>query len=559
MIFGPVTLDEAEGAVLAHSVRVDGRTFKKGRVLNIGDIEQLRALGHERVIAARLEADDVAEDEAAAAITASLTGEGADARAPFTGRCNVISRQHGLLVVDVERIERLNRVHEALTVATLANFTVVRPKQMIATVKVIPFSAPRAAVDQWQAIAKAAGAVMEVRPFLPLGAGLIQTRLPDTKESVLDKTTGVLSRRLAALGGRIAGEIRCEHQEDAVSKAVRELLESGVDVVLIAGASAIVDRRDVLPAGIERAGGRVEHYGMPVDPGNLLLLARHGDRSVVGLPGCARSPKFNGFDYVLQRFAAGVPVSPEDIMGMGVGGLLKDVAERPLPRASTMAPAESSASVPRIAALILAAGQSRRMGSINKLLAEIDDVPMVARVADGVAASAAEPVWVVTGHEPARVEAALAGHDFPFVHNPDYGSGLSTSLAAGVARLPDDVDGVLVCLGDMPRVTAAQMDRLIAAFDPAEGRSICVPTYRGKRGNPILWSKRFFAEMQGIHGDVGARHLIGENEDQVCEVEMEDGAVLLDVDSPAALAALRQEGLQGTASVTSVPAPADAD
>ncbi len=196
---------------------------------------------------------------------------------------------------------------------------------------------------------------------------------------------------------------------------------------------------------------------------------------------------------------------------------------------------------PKVAALILAAGLSRRMGKANKLLAEIDGAPMVARVADAVLASKASLVLVVTGHEAERVGAALAGRRLGLVHNPDYAEGLSSSLRRGLAALPGDADGVLVCLGDMPRVTAGHIDSIIAAFNPLEGRAICVPTCRGKWGNPVLFARQFFPEMARLKGDAGARHLIGQHHEMVAEVEMGDEAVLIDVDSPDKLVKIRAQ------------------
>ncbi|MFQ5784437.1 MAG: NTP transferase domain-containing protein [Alphaproteobacteria bacterium] len=194
----------------------------------------------------------------------------------------------------------------------------------------------------------------------------------------------------------------------------------------------------------------------------------------------------------------------------------------------------------RVAAVVLAAGRSLRMGGANKLLVPVAGVPLIARVVGEICASRAAPVIVVTGHEEAHVRAALAGFAVFFAHNPDYAAGLSTSLATGLAALPADIDGAVVCLGDMPRVTAAVIDRLIAAFAPDDGRAICLPVYRGKRGNPVLWARRFFAEMEGLIGDVGARHLIDEHGDALCEVETEDDGVLIDIDTPGALAALAE-------------------
>jgi molybdenum cofactor cytidylyltransferase len=278
---------------------------------------------------------------------------------------------------------------------------------------------------------------------------------------------------------------------------------------------------------------------MPVDPGNLLLMGRLDGVPVLGLPGCARSPKINGFDWVLQRLLAGLPVGPKEIMRMGVGGLLADIPSRPLPRAKTVVSgAPSAPHAPRIAALVLAAGQSRRMGTLNKLLIGIDGKPMVRHVAEAVLASQARPLIVVTGHEREKVEAALAGLPANFVFNPDYAEGLSTSVKRGLAALPVDIDGVAVCLGDMPKIRGAEIDRLISTFNPVEGRAICVPTRGGKRGNPVLLAKRLFSELANVSGDIGARELIAAHPELVTEIEMESDAVLTDIDTPQALARL---------------------
>lgn len=535
MIFGETPLADAAGHVLAHSLRLPDGTLKKGRVLDRDDLERLARAGHRSVITALPGAQDVAEDEAAEALARALAGTGLRVAAPFTGRCNLFATTRGLLCADAGRIDTVNRVHESLTVATLAAPRVVEPKQMLATVKVIPFAAPRAALDAALAAASGERAAIRVEPFAGLTAALVQTRLAGTRDGVLDKTRRVLEGRLSALDATLAAERRCAHEAGEVARAVGEELDAGRRLVLVAGASAIVDRRDVVPAGIAAAGGEIVHFGMPVDPGNLLLLARRGEAVVLGLPGCARSPKYNGLDMVLERVAAGLAVTPADIMGMGVGGLLTESADRPQPRDGT-APAPARA--PRVLALVLAAGQSRRMGAVNKLLAPVHGVPMVRASVSAVLGSAIERVRVVTGHEQGRVQAALAGLDVELVHNPRYAQGLSTSLARGLADLAADVDAVLVCLADMPRVRARHVERLLAAFDPVEGRAICVPTHRGKRGNPVLWDRRLVPEMVEVRGDVGARHLIGEHQDLVCEVEMDDDGVLLDVDSPQALASL---------------------
>ena len=543
MHFGPIAVAEAADCILAHSLRGAGFTFKKGRRLSAADVATLRGAGIADVIAARLEAGDVHEDAAATELAAALCGAGLTATASFTGRCNLLVAERGILVADRARIDAVNGVDESITLATLAPYDLVEPHQMAATIKIIPFAAPRAALDACLAVAREGAPLLSVAPLAARKVGMVQTHLPGTKENVLDKSRDVMDRRLANLDCPPALERRCAHDSAAVARELTALAAEGCDILLMAGASAIVDRRDVLPAALEQAGGSVTHFGMPVDPGNLMLLGVLNGRPVVGLPGCARSPKVNGFDWVLQRLVAGLDVAPVDLMGMGAGGLLKEIASRPLPRAEAVQAPMSAPRAPRIAAIVLAAGQSRRMGAVNKLLATVDGKPMVCHVIECLQTSQARPLAVVTGHDYAAVEAVLPKAGFTLTHNPDYASGLSSSLRRGLAALPDGpegvpVDGVLVCLGDMPRVSPAVVNRLIAAFNPTEGRAICVPTWQGKRGNPVLFARRFFAEMQEIAGDTGARALSGEHAEVVCEVPMDDDAVLHDIDTPEALEAL---------------------
>ncbi len=534
MKFGPVTLDEAQGALLAHRLRLDGGALKKGRVLTAADLAALRDAGYQTVTVARLDDDDLGEDAAAEAVARAACGAGLSLGTAATGRCNIYAARRGIAVIERDRIDACNRVDEAITIATVTPFTPVEAGDLVATVKVIPLAAPRTTVEACVAVAGAPDPLVRVTEATRRTVGLIQTRLAGTKPSVLDKTVATMGARLGALGATLAREVRCEHDVGALAQAIGKMAD--VELLLILGASAIVDRRDVVPAAIEAAGGTVEHFGMPVDPGNLTLLASLGDTPVIGLPGSARSPRIHGVDWLLRRLLVGVTVTGRDIMAMGAGGLLKEIAQRPLPRAKASPPPTAPSASPRIAALVLAAGRSRRFGAVNKLLAEIDGTPMVARVVTAATASKAATVVVVTGHQAAKVRAALAGAEF--VDSPDYADGLSASLRAGLAALPDDIDGAVVCLGDMPRVTAALIDALIDAFDPAAGAAICLPTHRGKRGNPVLWARRFFAEMAAVTGDTGARHLIGEHADVVCEVPCNNDAVLVDVDTPEALDAI---------------------
>ena len=530
MKFGAVPVAEAEGGVAVHSIRQGGLVLKKGTLIGKDEIAALKAAGIEAIVVARSEPGDVPEDAAAAEIAMAVAGEGVHVERAFTGRANLFAETAGVLVVDKGAVDRLNKVDESITFATLAAYKPVVAGEMIATVKIIPFAVAEKARDAALAVAKAARPLVRIAPYRIRKIGVVSTMLPGLASKVIDKTLKVTQERLAPAAATIVAERRVPHEQRALARAMEEVLGAGAELVIVFGASAIADRRDVIPAAVEAIGGRIEHFGMPVDPGNLLLIAQARGYPVVGAPGCARSPKENGFDWVLMRLLAGLDVPRAAITGMGVGGLLMEIVTRPQPRAEPPAVAGR-----RIAAVVLAAGRSTRMGGPNKLLAEIRGRPLVRIVVDEAVASHAKPVIVVVGHERGEVEKALAGLPVQFVHNPDFAQGLGTSLKAGIAAVPAEADGAIVCLADMPQVDASLLNRLIAAFDPDRGALIVMPTAEGRRGNPVLWSRRFFPDLMAIEGDVGARHFIGRYSEAAVEVPLEGKAALVDVDTPEAL------------------------
>lgn len=337
MKFDSFAVAQAEGVVLAHSVKLAGGSLKKGTVLGPAEIQRLTEAGIARVAAARLEADDIAENIAAARIAAALAGLQVEVGGATTGRVNLYAQQAGLLQLDAMRIHAANRVHEGLTIATLLPDTPVDAGQMLVTVKIIPYAVPAAALDEVIATLGTQPA-LRVAPWLGIRVALVLTRLETTKAAVLAKMRGAVLGRLAPLVGTLVAEQVVLHEEAAVTGALRELLGAAQrpQLLLVSGIAATVDRGDVVPAAVLAAGGRVLHAGMPVDPGNLLLLGEladgHGVCPLIGIPTCARSPKLNGFDFVLRRYAAGESVAPEDIMAMGVGGLLTEIQTRPMLR-----------------------------------------------------------------------------------------------------------------------------------------------------------------------------------------------------------------------------------
>ena len=335
MKFGPTPIDEADGGILAHSVKREGLVLKKGEVLTPSHVDSLRRAGLTEIVVAQLEKGDIGEDEAAALVAQAVAGENLRVDPAFTGRANLFSTCAGVLVADSDLVDAVNDVDEQVTLATLPPFRTIVPGEMIATVKVIPFAVSRSLVDR--AIDAAQGRRLRVAAFAPLRVGIASTILPGLKPTTIDKTLRVMAERLAPAGATIVDDIRVPHESDALVGAIRKLRETS-DLIVVFGASAITDRRDVIPAALTAAGGRIEHFGMPVDPGNLLLIGELDGAPVLGAPGCARSPKENGFDWVLHRMLAGLPVRSSEIRRMGSGGLLMEIVSRPQPRLGAQGP-----------------------------------------------------------------------------------------------------------------------------------------------------------------------------------------------------------------------------
>ncbi|MEQ1952518.1 molybdopterin-binding/glycosyltransferase family 2 protein [Mesorhizobium sp. CN2-181] len=527
MRFGPIGVADAEGALLAHAVHAGERRFPKAHRISADDIALLRSAGVEQVIAAVLEAGDLDEDVAAARIASAIRSRNVDVKPASTGRVNLHAAAAGVFTVDAALVDAINAIDPSITIATLADKAAVELGQMVATVKIIPFAIAGHLVDAACKILLERP-LFEVHSFAALKVGLVHTTLPGLKDSVVAKTARITEDRLERSGSMVVDEKRVPHHAQDVAKAIAQVL-SGSDMAIVFGASAMCDFDDVIPAAIRAAGGDVIRAGMPVDPGNLMVLGRIGQKTVIGAPGCARSPKENGFDWVLDRLLAGLDVTARDIAGMGVGGLLMEIPTRPQPREARRPNGDA------VHAIVLAAGRSTRMGGPNKLLARFGGEPLIRKVAETALASKARTVTVVTGHQAERIRAALGGLDLRFTDNRDFASGLASSLHAGIASLPSSAAGALIVLGDMPEVSALDLDRLVASFVASGGQQVVRASHDGKRGNPVILPRSVFAGVLRLEGDVGARQIIESGLAGVIDVEIGQGA-FVDVDTAEAMA-----------------------
>jgi molybdopterin biosynthesis enzyme len=316
---------------LCHNIAdAQGRkALHKGRVVRPADLAQLAALGHETVRVAVLAADDVHENLAAARLAQAVAGSGVRiVGEPHAGRVNVAATQQGPLQVDVAALLALNDL-DGLTVATLPAHTLVQPGQQLATIKVIPFAVPEALLAQAEQIGAQTHGVISVPPLRLRQIGVVLVSSASARGRVERGVLPAIAGRIADLGGRLHDPLSVLPDESAIAAAIAALYASGVELIIVAGETSVMDLDDVTPAGVRLAGGQIEHFGAPVEPGNLLLLAYlaaadqlHARIPVIGAPGCVRSRDANIVDLLLPRLMAGEHVRRRDVVALGHGGLL---------------------------------------------------------------------------------------------------------------------------------------------------------------------------------------------------------------------------------------------
>jgi molybdenum cofactor cytidylyltransferase len=328
MRLATVALEEAVGHILRHNISDDhGRkAFAKGRLIQADDLSRLHELGHTSLRVAILEEDDVHENEAAQRLAAAISGAGVNATPAHAARANLQALYPGPLSIDIERLYAINNL-DGLTIATLRKHSSVQERQILATIKVIPFAVPKSLLEEAEKIASDGPPIIQVQPLTVLEVGVILVASARARQRIESVVFPAIEGRVAALQAAVVQTHVVAPDEQAVADALKDLRHAGVGLIIVAGETSIMDQDDVTPQAIRLAGGRIEHYGAPVEPGNLLLLAYFDAPQleplpILGAPGCVRSRDTNIVDLLLPRLLAGEQVRRADIITLGHGGLL---------------------------------------------------------------------------------------------------------------------------------------------------------------------------------------------------------------------------------------------
>ncbi len=521
---------ESLGSVIAQTYNLPGKTISKGTFVTSEIVDYFKEVDVQTILCAVPDNGDIHEDEAANIISNAIDRSHIYAESASTGRVNFKSQALCLVRYKRDLIKEVNLVDESIAFSIVEHNQLLAKNDLIATLKIIPFFTQKKYVDQVISILDK-NELFKTHSLNKKEVSLIQTSFVWQKKSMFKATSNVTRNRLESLDCSLNEEKLIRHDYNVLRTEIRSSIESGIDILLISGASAIIDRSDYIPKAILSEGGEIIQYGLAVDPGNLLLVGKIAETTIIGMPGCARSPKLNGFDWVLQLLMADIPVVKEELAEMGAGGLLMEIASRPLPRALAKSVNKREK---KIMGVILAAGNSRRMGKDNKLLKNIDGAPLIRNIALEITKSDLDSCSIVLGYQSDKVADVIKDLNINLILNPLWKEGQASSLKVALNSLTSSYSDLLVMLGDLPGIKSGHINRIIEEHLSSENRrsKITIPSFKGEKGNPVIWGKSFFHDLSNLEGDVGGRVLFDQHPAAINLIEMDDPGVVTDTDTP---------------------------
>tara|TARA_A100001011_G_scaffold308294_1_gene323883 strand:+ start:21 stop:1673 length:1653 start_codon:yes stop_codon:yes gene_type:complete len=522
--------NKSGGSILAQTYNLSVKTLSKGTHVSEDVVALLNKENVKSILCAVPHKDDIHEDSAAETISKAIDESQLYAEEASTGRVNFRTPALSIVRYNRELIKKINLIDESIAFSIVEHNQLLAKNDLIATLKIIPFFISKIYVERVVSLISK----YEIFKIYRLGekkVELIQTYYDWQKKSIFKATSNVTGSRLNALGCSLQKETLIPHDHKSLCSEIKSSIDSGAQVLLISGASAITDRSDHIPKAILSVGGEIIQYGLAVDPGNLLLIGKIGSTTIIGMPGCARSPKLNGFDWVLQLLMANIPISKEELADMGAGGLLMEIASRPLPRALAKSAKKREK---KIMGIILAAGNSTRMGKDNKLLRNVGGASLVRNTAIEMLSSDLDCCSIVLGYQSDKVAAVIKDLSINLILNPLWEEGQASSLKAALNSLDTSYSDLLVMLGDLPGVTSKHINKIIEEHLLTNNRKskITIPSFNGRKGNPVIWGRSFFPDLSNLQGDVGGRALFSQHPAAINLLDMEDPAVVTDTDTP---------------------------
>ena len=517
---------ETFGYLLIHSVFLKDGRIRKGKIIDKDDISLMKKSGIEKVYVGEFGEDDISENSASSLIAKAIATNEFSISPTLSGKTNITSTSDGLIEIYEDNVKNLNNLSPNIAVSTLNNHDVIYRGDHIVSVKIISYSISSSDLDKIIKFLKK-NKIIKPKKFKSMRFGVIYTTAKNEKISLIEKAKKSLKSRISDYNSTIMEERVISHDYLTIKENIDQLKDHNINCILLFLSTSITDVNDIVPSVINDLGGEIKSFGMPIDPGNLTLSGKIAELNIIVAAGSARSDSLNGLDWHLNCIHANIEVTQEMVNSLGVGGLLKDI-DFAVKRKRVSKAIDTKKS--NIAAVVLCAGESKRMGIRNKLLLKVEGKSLIRRYIDNISKSNVSEIVIVTGHQSFEIEKELDGFDLKFIHNEKYKDGMSTSLNTGINSLSKNINAAIICLPDMPMIGIYEINKLIEYYNPKIGNEICVATYNDQRGNPVLWDRKYFEKLMQITGDKGGRYLLPKFIDKSVEVKLGE-AVTFDVDN----------------------------
>lgn len=536
MKFGEFPVYDALGIELVHDVRCQGKTLKKGHILTLSDINQLKYSGVKTITGVHISSEDILPETAADILLKTLVGDYLRYTLPDeNGYSEIFADVDGTFIFDQERLNRFNAHSENISLITVQPYVSVYKGQFIANLRLFGPAVTAGTLNEAITKISGTGPLLKVAPYAFCKIGFIRTLMNNS--SIPPLNDDKLTARFAAFGFSVVFNDLCEHTADAVEKAVRNAIDAQAEIVLVESQVPPLHRDDIVPQGFKEAAADIDRLGWPVDEGLSLVIGHKKEVKLLGY--CAEDIEKPALDR-LMRFLATKSLPPADtfsylgLNGLSLGRMTKRITAEQMEASIGVGSLSDSR---KIAIVILAAGSSRRMVGTNKLLESLNGLPMVEHVVRSALSSQADYIVVVTGHDAKFIEKRLEPYDVKIVRNADYVSGILGSIRLGLAVLPPDIAGAIVLPADMPAFTEEYLDKMIEAFDfTAKRPPVVLPTFNSIRHNPVLWPRDLFNVVKIVPEDAQWVPALIEHSDYIKGIELKDDLPLTDINTRGDLA-----------------------
>lgn len=540
-------INVAENLRLFNDIKLGGMVYPRGHALTKEDIIVFKMHGIRRIFGAFMEEGDISAAPALGIVAAKLCGEGTAYGVGEDGICRIVAVEDGIFINNEYRDGKFNRLHPHLFLNTVAPYSLIKEGEVIASLELTVPVISQNEIDE--VIFKLSGntELLSVSPLKPLKAGLVYARLQDNAAETRHFTAVVkkLVRDFAALQIDFSNEYNAGYTREQTADAVEDALRAENDVIFVLGALPTACLEDVIPSAMNKIVDEIVCRSIPQVNASDLIIARKRGKTVIALPynydsaetslinRCIKlalfSEKPTAADFEhrqLPEQKAGVVLDAEQRSGF--------IASQGHGRRKKKA---------SIGAIVLAAGIGSRTGR-NKLMVEVEEgVPLFMKAVNAAIGSDASPVFVITGYHDDEMQEYLENVDVNVIYNPAYRSGVRTSIELGLKSVPSFCDGAMIIPADMPNLTAEDLNKLIAVFDPKAEKQLCMFTAKGVKSNPVIWSSSLFDKADIVPENANVRPVFMEHADYTSTVELKGKNKLLDVNYPSDLeqVALKQK------------------